>query len=75
MVRENIEVFLQKMEIVYVRLDLVFFGININHVISKPSDKYGIFDKKTNQIIVLCESYNMALNYCQENEYEVTRLE
>lgn len=71
MVRDRIEVYLQKMTNVLFRANVILMGMNYHFEISVPTEKYGVYDINTKQLIKLCDTYNMAFNYCNEMDYEV----
>jgi cob(I)alamin adenosyltransferase len=63
---------LEKDEVLF-QIKIFIFGAGYEFSVCKSGDQYGIYESDTSRLIVLCNSYNEAINYCSENEMEIEK--
>jgi hypothetical protein len=59
-----------KIDVNYIQLDLLFFGLDIKIDVGKLLNEFGLFNEQGEIIKRGFNSYQEALNYLQEMEYK-----
>jgi hypothetical protein len=65
------KVYILENDEVLFQMKIFVFGKEYEFTVCKPDNQHGIYESDTSRLIVLCNSYNEAVNYCSENEMEI----